>query len=170
MPRRLGFQDDERGFGAIVRAVAGDIPPGAVRAELRRCAAVLEFPDGSMQPIKRYYVPGDVDEKAIAVTSGMLFPMASGIAYNTDPNRKTDGFIQRFAFSDALSPQAISEFRRWSRQEATTFVERIDDWLAMHESTRSSSAGFLESPTVGIGVFYYEGPTADEAVRNANSS
>jgi len=170
MPRRLRFQDDERGFAAIVRAVAGDIPPGAVRAELRRCAAILEFPDGSMQPIKRYYVPGDVDEKAIAVTSGMLFPMASGIAHNTDPSRTTDGFIQRFAFSDAISPRAIPEFRQWSRQEATMFIERIDDWLAMHESTRSSNVSPPESPTVGMGVFYYEGPSADQAVRNAKSS
>jgi Family of unknown function (DUF6502) len=55
-PRNLQFQDDEGGFSALVRAVAGDVPPGAVRAELRRAGAVVDLEDGSLQAVKRYYV------------------------------------------------------------------------------------------------------------------
>lgn len=166
-PRNLLFQDDEKGFGALVRAVAGDVPPGAVRAELKRAGAVIDVDDGSLQAIKRYYVPGDVDEKAITVMSGMLFPMAAGIAHNTNPARTADGFIQRFAFSDNLDPQSRVAFRHWSRMQATRFIESMDDWLAAHEGTAGADQPTLHGETTGIGVFYYEGPAAEETIRES---
>jgi hypothetical protein len=166
-PRILLFQDDENGFGALVRAVAGDIPPGAVRAELKRAGAVIDLDDGSLQAVKRYYVPGDVDEKAITVMSGMLFPMAAGIAHNANPVRTADGFIQRFAFSDNLDPQSRLEFKHWSRIQATHFIESMDDWLAVHESTSGVDQPASDGATAGIGVFYYEGPVAEQAIRKS---
>ena len=166
-PRSLLFQDDENGFGALVRAVAGDVPPGAVRAELKRAGAVIDLDDGSLQAVKRYYVPGDVDEKAITVMSGMLFPMAAGIAHNANPVRTADGFIQRFAFSDNLDPQARLEFKHWSRLQATHFIEAMDDWLAVHENSAGGDQPASERATAGIGVFYYEGPVAEQAIRKS---
>ena len=164
-PRNLQFQDDEGGFSALVRAVAGDVPPGAVRAELRRAGAVVDLEDGSLQAVKRYYVPGDVDEKAITVISGLLFPMAAGIAHNTNPARTTGGFIQRFAFSDSLDPHSQFEFRQWSRIQATRFIESMDDWLAEHEGEEGVPEGAANRTTSGIGVFYYEGPVAEQAIK-----
>lgn len=162
-PRVLHFQDEADSFSSLVRAVAGDVPPGAVRAELRRSGAVSELPDGTLQAVKRYYVPGDVDEKAIAVVSGMLFPMAAGIAHNTNPSRTSEGFIQRFAFSDCVDSRYIPNFRRWSRTQATEFIESIDDWLASHENRREDHGRQSDdAPIVGVGVFYYEGLTADQ--------
>jgi len=163
----LDFQDEEGGFGALVRSVAGDVPPGAVRAELKRSGAVIDLDDGRLRAVKRFYVPGNVDEKAITVLSGMVFPLSAGIVHNTDPSRMTDGFIQRFAFSDHLSAGAVPAFRVWSRERATKFVESMDDWLAQHETQEPVEAqGSSQSSNVGIGVFYYEGPSAEEALRN----
>jgi hypothetical protein len=164
-PRDLQFQDDKNGFGALVRAVAGDVPPGAVRAELKRSGAVMELPEGVLRAVRRYYVPGDVDEKAITVISGMLFPMAAGIAHNTNPARASDGFIQRFALSDRIDSRIIPEFRKWSREKSTQFIESIDDWLAHAERTDSAEQSSGDAPVVGIGVFYYEGPSADQLIR-----
>jgi len=164
-PRKLQFQDDESGFSALVRAVAGDVPPGAVRAELRRCAAISELPDGRLEPVKRYYVPGDFDQNAITVLSGMFFPMLAGLAHNTNPDRTSEGFIQRFAFSDCVPVSRIPEFRRLSRQEATSFIERIDDWLALRESVRAGNPDESDAVTIGVGVFYYEGPNAEDAAK-----
>lgn len=164
-PRKLPFQDDESGFTALVRAVAGDVPPGAVRAELKRAGAIVDLEDGRLQAVKRYYVPGDVDEKAITVISGLLFPMAAGIAHNTNPARTSDGFIQRFAFSDNLDAEARFEFRHWSRIQATRFIESMDDWLAEHEVMDGASVSEPTRPTAGIGVFYYEGPVAEQAIK-----
>jgi hypothetical protein len=163
-PRDLIFQDEEEGFFALVKAVGGDVPPGAVRTELKRAGAVTELDDGRLRAIKRYYVPGNVDDKAVTVMSGMLFPLASGIVHNADPHRTSEGFIQRFAYSQSLEPDAVPEFRRWSRAQAASLIEAMDDWLAKHESSDRLPSAKSEGPIAGIGVFYYEGPTAQDAV------
>jgi len=165
-PRDLDFQDDKAGFCALVRAVAGDVPPGAVRTELKRAGAVLDLEDGKLRAVKRYYVPGNVDEKAITVISGMVFPLTSGIAHNADPSRKVGGFIQRYAFSQTLRPEAVDQFRTWSREQATRFIEQMDDWLAEHEEeVGNSSVGEQgDYRNAGIGVFYYEGPSAEDVI------
>lgn len=170
-PRDLDFQDESDGFFALVRAVAGDVPPGAVRTELKRAGAVIELDDGRLRAQKRYYVPGNVDEKAIITVSGMLFPLAAGLAHNTDPNRTTDGFIQRLAFSQNLNRYAVEVFRKWSRLQAIKFIENMDDWLAENESAVSEPADNGEQDQiVGMGVFYYEGPAAEEAVNETTST
>lgn len=164
-PMDLEFQDGDPSFGDLVRAVAGDVPPGAVRTELRRSGAIIDLDDGRLRAIKRYYVPGNVDEKAITVISGMLFPLACGVVHNSDPTRTTDGFFQRFAFSQTLTPEAIPAFRIWSRAQATSFIEDMDDWLAQHEADDGVAARQVaDQRTVGIGVFYYDGPSAEAAI------
>jgi hypothetical protein len=166
LPLALRFDGDGPTFSGLVKAVAGDVPSGAVRAELKRAAAVAETSDGRVVPTKRYYVPGNVDEKAITVMSSMLFPLAAGIDHNSRPNRTADGFIQRFAYSDRLSPGSVPAFREWSRREAVTFIESIDDWLAMNEvpdKLPSDRDGSLPQ-IAGIGVFYYEGPVAEDVI------
>jgi hypothetical protein len=165
-PRKLPFQDDEISFAALVRAVAGDIPPGAIRAELKRCGAVAEGADGSIVALKRYYVPGDVGEKAVAVVSRVLFPVIAGIAHNANPARTVGGFIQRFAYSDRLPLSAAIEFRQWARHRGSEFLEIVDDWLAAHESRDDGRASPDQSRTFGMGVFYYEGPPAEESFLN----
>ncbi len=172
-PRDLDFQDDSSGFSALVRAVAGDVPPGAVRTELKRSGAIVDLDDGRLRPVKRYYVPGNVGEKAITVMSGMVFPLTSGVAHNADPERKADGYFQRFAFSENLSPSVAAAFRSWSRGEATKFIEAMDDWLAEHEATGLDSdelSGSASTQTSGVGVFYYEGPSAEQAISETPTS
>jgi hypothetical protein len=147
-----------------VRAVAGDVPPGAVRAELKRAGAIADLEDGRIKVIKRYFVPGDFDEKAITVISGILFPLTAGIDHNSNPSRKTDGFIQRFAYSDRMDPASVPVFRKWARSEATRFIESMDDWLASNGNEALPDQNQGSPDLVGVGVFYYEGAPADDPV------
>jgi hypothetical protein len=163
----LEFENAEPCFASLVRAVAGDVPPGAVRAELKRASAITETAGGQVMATKRYYVPGNVDEKAITVLSGMLYPLAAGIDHNSNPDRKSDGFIQRFAFSERLDAELVPVFRHWSRNEATKFIESMDDWLAAHESGEAGGREPLSPHIAGIGVFYYEGPAAQDVIRES---
>jgi hypothetical protein len=160
-PLDLPVEGESPCFVDLARAEAGDVPPGAVRAELRRAGAIIELDDGRLRPVKRYFVPQDFDEKAITVLSGMLFPLAAGIDYNANPNRSSEGFIQRFAFSDHLDAAVAPIFRRWSRSQAIAFVESVNDWLADHESADINVDLEGRNLRVGVGVFYYEGPTAE---------
>jgi hypothetical protein len=164
-PRTLSLDGPGMSFAALVRAVAGDVPPGAVRAELRKAGAVLEAQAGYIVATKRFFVPGNADEKAITSLSALVFPLMAGIDHNSEPSRSSDGFIQRFAYSDSLAPGMTPVFREWSRSEATRFIESIDDWLAEHEVPQDEGAQVGERGIVGIGVYYYQGPTADYVAR-----
>ncbi len=164
-PRALDFEGTEPSFVSLVRTAGGDVPPGAVRAELRRAGAIAETEGGRLTVTKRFYVPGNVDEKAITALSSMLFPFAAGLDHNSNPDRRTDGFIQRIAYTEKLDYRLVPTFRTWSRGEAIRFVESIDDWLARHESEPESERPKGAPRIVGMGVFYYEGPTAEEVAR-----
>ena len=96
----------------------------------------------------------------------MLFPLAAGIDHNSKPGRTAPGFFQRFAYSDNLKPESVSAFREWSRHKSSAFVEAIDDWLAKNESLSKLPRGIEHDhrPIAGVGVFYYEGPVAEEVI------
>jgi hypothetical protein len=160
LPRDMPFEGETPSFSDVVRAAGGDVPPGAVRAELIRANAVMELDNGHLRPTKRYFVPGDFDEKAITILSGILFPMIAGVDHNSNPARTTPGFIQRFAFMN-LSQDSRAEFRTWSRQEATSFIEAMNKKLTSLAQLRDA-ADSADDIVSGIGVFYYEGLQAED--------
>jgi hypothetical protein len=153
-PRDLSFLSDEVSFSSLVRLVGGDIPPGAVRAELVAAGAVTELPSGLLRPVKRYFVPGDVDEELVVGLTHIIHPVIEGLARNTDA-MKGDPFVQRLAYSDRLIPAAIPLFRQVARGRCAEFVQSIDDWLSSNEA--GPDVGLEEAQRVGVGVFYFEG-------------
>ena len=152
-PRKLPFADDGIDFSSIVKAAGGDVPPGAVRAEMLSANAVVEFDDGTLKPTKRYFVPADVGEELLVGFTHMVIPVLEGLARNTD-YRCTDPFIQRLVYSDRLAPRVVPLFRKQARERVSDFVQSVDDWLSSNEIPDSQ----VHSPCrYGVGVFYYEG-------------
>lgn len=160
VPIDLAFDEGDPSFTDLVRSVAGDVPPGAVRAELLRGEAMIELSNGAFRPTKRYFVPSQFDEKAVTVMSAMLFPFLSGLDHNSNPDRTGGGFIQRVAYAK-LSPEDREEFRRWSREQVTKFLESIDDWLTVREIPLETEG----EPISGIGAFFYQGPEVEDVVK-----
>jgi len=152
-PKKLPFADDGIDFSSIVKAAGGDVPPGAVRAEMLSANAVVEFDDGTLKPTKRYFVPADVGEELLVGFTHMVIPVLEGLARNTD-YRCTDPFIQRLVYSDRLAPRVVPLFRKQARERVSDFVQSVDDWLSSNEIPDSQ----VHSPCrYGVGVFYYEG-------------
>ena len=152
-PKKLPFADDGIDFSSIVKAAGGDVPPGAVRAEMLSANAVVEFDDGTLKPTKRYFVPADVGEELLVGFTHMVIPVLEGLARNTD-HRCTDPFIQRLVYSDRLAPRVVPLFRKQARERVSDFVQSVDDWLSSNEIPDSQ----VHSPCrYGVGVFYSEG-------------
>jgi hypothetical protein len=152
-PRVLPFSDQEVSFTSLVKVAGGDVPVGAVRAELLAADALVELEDGSLRPTKRHFVPADVGEELLVGFTHMVVPVLEGLARNTD-DRCATPFIQRLAYSDHLSPSAEAMFPQVARDRVTGFVQSIDDWLSSNETDDSDR----DKPfRCGIGVFYYEG-------------
>lgn len=153
-PRQLPFSDGPVSFGELVRAAGGDVPAGAVRAELVSAGTVVESDDGVLHAVKRHFVPADVDEELLVGFTHIILPVVEGVARNTD-DRCTSPFIQRLVYSDRLTPDAVPLFRRVARERVTGFVQSVDDWLSANEAPEADESN---PHRYGIGVFYYEGP------------
>lgn len=152
-PRTLPFSDQDTSFSSIVKAAGGDVPPGAVRAEMLSAKAVVELDDGSLKPVKRFFVPADLGEELLVGFTHMVIPVLEGLARNTD-YRCTEPFIQRLVYSDRLAPRVVPLFRKQARERVSDFVQSVDDWLSSNEIPDSQ----VHAPyRYGVGVFYYEG-------------
>ena len=161
-PKDLSFIGEGASFSALVRAVGGDVPPGAVRAELLAAGSVVETADGGLKAVRRYFVPGNIDEDLVIGLTQIVHPVIEGLARNTGAE-KSDPFLQRISYSDRLFPAAVPLFRQIARERSGNFVQSIDDWLSSNETT---SEGTTCPPLrVGVGVFYFEGSAPGEIDR-----
>lgn len=152
-PLQLAFADDRVSFGTLVKAAGGDVPAGAVRAELLAADAIVETDHGLLRPIKRHFVPADMGEELLVGFTHMVIPVLEGVARNTFEGSPAP-FIQRLVYSDRLAPAAVPLFRKVARDRVTDFVQSVDDWLSVNEVDDSD----VRVPyRYGIGVFYYEG-------------
>jgi len=157
-PRDLPFSGDEPSFANLVRIVGGDIPPGAVRAELVAAGAVVETDQGLVRPLKRHFVPGDVGEELVVGLEHIVHPVLLGLARNTGPSRK-DPFLQRVAYSDRVLPAAVPGLRQMAQVKCEEFIQSMDDWLCANETGCEVEAG--DRTRMGIGVFYFEEGSPD---------
>ena len=158
VPKSLPVTGDGETLATLVKMAGGDVPPGAVRAELLAASAVEELPDGHLVPLRRYFIPGDVGEDLVVGLTHILSPVLEGLAYNTGPGRKNP-FVQRLAYSDRLIPEAVPLFRQLARARAGDFLQAMDDWLSSNEQPANGTTN--HETRVGIGVFYYEGARMD---------
>ena len=56
-PLELQFDGGELSFAGLVKKYGGDIPPGAMRTELKRVKAIDENPDGALKVLRRRFKP-----------------------------------------------------------------------------------------------------------------
>jgi hypothetical protein len=157
-PRDLPTEGSTDSFAGLVRSAGGDVPPGAVKAELVAAGALSEIGDGHLRVLKRDYVPQDIGEELIVGLTLVVYPAIAGLAHNINGHRQHT-FMQRVAFTDRLTPAATPLFRQVARKRSTDFVQSVDDWLSSNE-VRSDGPS-LASEYVAVGVFYYEGLLPD---------
>ena len=158
-PVDLSFDEGEQSLTALVRLVGGDIPVGAVRAELLAAGGMIELPDGKLRVCRRHFVPVDFGEDLVVGFAFIVAPLLETLEHNaSDP---TTAFIQRVAYSDNLPQLEIQAFEALAHERAEQFVQGVDEWLTEHEENpmKSDSSG----KRVGVGVYYFEststGPT-----------
>jgi hypothetical protein len=157
-PKELSFAGEVLSFAALVRAAGGDVPPGAVRAELIAADAIYESPAGVLKPTKRYYVPADVDEELLVGLMEIVQPVLVGLEWNTR-QVKPFSFIQRLAYSERLTASSLSRFRGIARERAGEFVQEVDDWFSSNEIAPDDDCKSIGR--AGLGVFYFETDQAE---------
>jgi hypothetical protein len=157
-PRDLTFDVGSVSFSTLVKFVGGDVPAGAVRAELVAAGAVEELPDGTLRALKRHFIPGDLGEELVVGFRLIAAPVLNGLAHNASVP-KSDAYIQRVSYSENLPASKIATFRELAHERAAEFVLSMDKWLDGKERTSADTSS--EPHRVGVGVFYFEEPQSN---------
>jgi hypothetical protein len=163
-PLELQFDGAGNSFTALVRLAGGDIPVGAVRAELLAAGAAIETNDGHLRAKTRHFIPaGEQDEVLLGLTR-IVYPLLSGLARNS-LDKTTAPFLQRVAYNTRpLDEEASVLFRRFARTRSIDFLETIDDWITAKEGAPGAEAS-TDLHVHLVGVFYFDG-TLPEATDN----
>lgn len=152
MPNALHFDAGPASFSVLVGSCAGDIPPGAIRAELKRVGAVVEDSDGRLVVQRRYYVPTDASDRLL---QGLLFglrPVAQTVAHNTKLISAGERRFQRVVQSRLIPVGRQHEVEQRLRERMADLSEEVDDYFTEIEVASGSDAVM----TLGIGLYYYE--------------
>lgn len=163
-PAVLPFSGEGPTFTNLVKKFGGDIPPGAMRTELKRVGAVEETDDGCLRVLTRT-ANSDIahDRLTTALVHG-LYPLASTIAHNLNPDRVDDTWAQITTYSQSIRKGDVSRLRRISFDRLTEVTESIDDLFMAYETLHDKESNSNEKNTVAVGVFYFE--ERDEQVKD----
>lgn len=156
-PLALPFDGDKKSFSNLVKRFGGDIPPGAMRTELRRMGMISDREDGLMVLLKRNVAPvEEVDRLVTGLIKG-LYPMALTLSNNLNPDNKEGTWVQRSAQTKFVREEDIVKIRRVCRDRLTEFTESIDDLFTAYEILNKDSRNMeKQKRAIGVGVFYFE--------------
>lgn len=155
-PKSLRYEGDGVTFASLVRKHGGDVPPGAMRTELKRIEALQVEDDGRLRPLKRAAYNVDLHDRLIGGLAGIIYPAALNLAHNLESDDESDRWINWAATSKFVRDSDRGRIMRISSDRITEFVEAIDDMYGAYETLYDRDSRPTETRAVGVGVFYFE--------------
>jgi hypothetical protein len=161
-PKTLPLEGDPS-LATLVKRYAGDIPPGAVKAELCRMGTAIEQPGGTLLLVKRYSFPTSFHEDYVRKLGYALENLGNTLVHNAvvrgagtgkKRTRAEEGWFERCAHSRRLPADSIRDFENWVRSEGETFLERADHWIGTHEIPHSALEDAPQKDA-GVGVYFF---------------
>lgn len=158
VPAALPFQGEKRSFASLVRQFGGDIPAGAMRAELKRVGAIAEDEDGSLVALKRSFRPEGDEETLVNSLVHGAYAFMSTVSHNTDPDRDAGTWTQRLAYTTKVAKTDLPRLRRVSSDRIRDFSQAVDDTFMAYETItdEESNSDKTDSFTVAVGMYYFE--------------
>ena len=161
VPLDLAFDGTTNSFTELVKKYGGDIPPGAMRTELKRIKAVAETEDGLLRVLKRNVSGKEIPERLIDGLSWIVYPSILALANNTKEENKDDTWVMRVAHTARLRASDIPRLRRVSADRLAEFVNSIDDMFAAYGTIHDEDSAEVSDKSIGVGVFYFEEDKAE---------
>lgn len=155
-PATLAFADGRGSFSELVRRFGGDIPPGAMRTELKRVGAIQENEDGSLKVVRRSVTPAGKHDNLIAALAHGAYPLLTTIAHNINTEKPDERWAQFTAFTQSVKTNDIRRIRRISYDRLVQVSESFDDLFMAYESLQESDRENESKSTLAVGVFYFE--------------
>jgi hypothetical protein len=156
LPKELHFAGDEQSFTALVKRFGGDIPPGAMRTEMKRVGVVREDTTGRLSVVTRAYKAESDHETLVSILVHGVYTLLSNVEHNTNPDRTEGTWANRVAHTTALRESDTRQLRRITKDRIVDFAESIDDIFMAYESLQEDGAGQGSRDAVAVGIYYFE--------------
>jgi hypothetical protein len=150
--RSLDFEGD-RSFSSLVRRYSGDMPPRAIFDELLRVGSVKQRPDGRLTMVTRGYVPQNSAVDKLGILGRDVSDLIETIDHNLQ-HGDADPRFQRKVMYAAIPTGVLPAFRKLSGTQGQALLEKLDGWLAEHDTAAAGNG--TPCARVGVGVFYFE--------------
>lgn len=155
-PTELPFAGPRGSFSALVKKYGGDIPPGAMRTELKRVGAVEVDKEGNVKAIKRSIRPNTAHENLCAALSHGVYAHLANVAHNTNPEIDDVGWGQRTAFTAKIREKDIPRIRRICNDQIGAAAESFDDLFMAYEKIEEPDEKGFEYRPVAVSICYFE--------------
>ncbi len=155
-PLALEFAGGQSSFSALVKKFGGDVPAGAMRTELKRVGAISEDENGNLVVRKRSYWPADSTDIVVDALIHHLYPLASNVAHNSEPQNSDDILAEYSAHSTDIPTSARPQLRRICSDRIRAFMESMDDVFIPLEGGADSEIQSDPKRPVVVGVYYFE--------------
>lgn len=154
-PKALHFSEGEQSFSDLVRKFGGDVPPGAMRTELKRVGSIEEDDKGRLSIKRRSVIPADQIDNLISSLVHGVYPLLSTIETNTNSQSTQEAMPQFTAYSLRIRDADLARLRRISYDRLSDTAESFDDLFIAYESLNADDGGEKEN-VVSVGLFYFE--------------
>ena len=151
-PRQIRVEGDSQSFSVLTRKYAGDIAPITMLRELLRVGAVAERTDGTLQVLKRYYMPLPMDPDAVFRAGSVLQDLGNTIDYNLVRDADDPTRFEGRATNANVRNVDVKAFRAFLETEGQDLLERVDEWLARHEPSADTRRKY-KITRLGVGVY-----------------
>jgi len=159
-PLTLEYDGAAPSFAGLVKKYGGDIPPGAMRTELKRVGAITDDDSGRLTVQMKDFRPIEMEDQVQRALGLALYGLALSINHNLN-EKQEDKWVERLAFSTRIRREDNARVRRISQDRASEFVESVNDLFSAYETIYGGDEPEAESKTVGVGVYYFESTDKD---------
>jgi hypothetical protein len=156
-PLSLPFAGDAGSFSKLVKKFGGDVPPGAMRTELKRMNLVSEDGDGSLLVKSRTLVPPDSTDNLMSCLVHGVYPLLATTVKNTEPEKvRGEGVAQFTTYSLSIDQGDRTRLRRISYDRLSEMAVSFDDLFSTFGSTSNGEDKDTENSVVSVGLYYFE--------------
>ncbi|MFK8017773.1 MAG: DUF6502 family protein, partial [Gammaproteobacteria bacterium] len=111
-PLLLPLEGGELSVHELFRRCAGDIPFGALFAELQRIGAIEPADGDRWQVVKRSFIAEGFSQDKIRILGNQLSDLGDTIVHNIEANDPDARRMQRYVVADAIDRDDAAEFQK----------------------------------------------------------
>ena len=156
-PSVLSYSEGENSFSELVKRFGGDVPPGAMRTEMKRMGLLDEGEDGSLAVKSRLFITRDGIDTVLTSLVHSVYPLLATIARNTEPdNAPGDGNAQFTTYSLSINKSDRTRLKRICYDRLAESAVSFDDLFTAYETAPQRNEDRSEHPVVMVGLYYFE--------------